>query len=77
MNLNTSVELSIMEPGEEIYAYSDYWPKNPVTVEIKQDTEMADISLKKNVISNNLEKDENSCRVYDQFSYGGKCYHQS
>ena len=71
MNLNTSVELSIMEPGEEIYAYADYWPKNPVTVEIKQDTEMADISLKKNVISNNLEKDENSCMVYDQSSYGG------
>ena len=73
MNQKSSIELSLMEPGEEIYAFADYWPKNPATIEIKEDTEMVDISVTKHVIATDLENKE-KCEKYNKPTYGGDIY---
>ena len=70
MNHSSAIELSLMDPGEEIYAFADYWPTNPSTIEIKEDTEMVDISVVKHVTATDL-KNKEKCRKYDKPSYGG------
>ena len=73
MHLNSAIELVLMEPGEEIYAFADYWPRNPATIEIKEDTEMVDISVTKHVIATDVEN-KDKCRKYNKPSYGGDIY---
>ena len=76
LEMNSAIEMSFIEPGEHIYAFLDYWPKNPITIEITKDTEMADILLKKKVLSSNL-KQEHNCQMYGQTSYEGNNLHNT
>ena len=70
MFLDSYVEVSIIEKGEEIYAFAEYWPKTPQTISINEDIEMADITIMKNVISTDLTEEQN-CKTYSTQSYGG------
>ena len=69
--LNAAIDVSMMEQGDEIYAFSEYWPMTPQTISINEDIEMADITITKNVVSTDLTKDHN-CEIYHTKSYGGK-----
>ena len=72
MHFHSAIELSLLEPGEEIYAFSDYWPKNPATIEIKETTEMVDLSIAKNVLTTQLKTENQNCKMYKQPRYVGK-----
>ena len=71
LRLDSALEISLIDRGEEIYAFADYWPKAPQTIIINQDIEMADITIMKNVVATDLIKEQN-CKTYHSNSYGGK-----
>ena len=68
--LSAAIEISLIERGDEIYAFSEYWPMRPQTVSINEDIEMADITISKHVVSTDPSKDYN-CETYHKQSYGG------
>ena len=68
--LSAAIEISLIERGDEIYAFSEYWPMRPQTISINDDIEMADITISKKVVSTDLTKDHNY-ETYRTQSYGG------
>ena len=68
--LSAAIEISLIERGDEIYTFSEYWPMRPQTISINEDIEMADITISKKVISTDLTDDHN-CETYHTQSYGG------
>ena len=70
VRLNAAVEVSIIEPGEEIYAFAEYWPAGPQTISINEDIEVADINIIKNVYSQEATE-EHKCKKYSTPSYCG------
>ena len=67
--LSAAIEISLIERGDEIYVFSEYWPLTPQTININEDIEMADLTIMKNVVSTDLTKD--NCETYRTWSYGG------
>ena len=65
---NSEVDLMILDPGDEIYAYAGFWPTIPETIHVSKDANAIDIKLMRRY----TVKSHTGCNSNRSYSYAGK-----